>query len=176
MSLVIRNELPADTDSIRDCTVYAFANSELGHNGEAELIERLRAECPEQVSLVAELNGKIVGHILFTPAVIRGTTELATGMGLAPMSVMPDCQQQGIGSQLVESGLQQLRDSQCAFAMVLGHPDFYARFGFEPAHALGITSEFDGIPDDVFRVAVLQPNFSCSRGVAQYHPEFSRLA
>jgi putative acetyltransferase len=80
---------------------------------------------------VAEDDGAIVGHILFTPVVVEGRPAL--GMGLAPLAVLPGRQRQGIGSQLVRRGLDSLRERGCPFVVVVGHPEYYPRFGFEPA-------------------------------------------
>lgn len=174
MPITIRSERESDVLAIRELSIFAFAKSELGYHGEAEIIERLRAACPEIVSLVADENGRIVGHILFSPATIVGELETLSGMGLAPMCVAPDRQNQGIGSRLVEAGLEFLAKKACPFVIVLGHADFYARFGFESAQRFGIACEFPGIPDEVFRIKPLSvgpANFP--QGIAKYREEFS---
>jgi putative acetyltransferase len=152
MNLAIRNERPGDEQLIRDLTIAAFAGSELGHNGEAELVDRLRHSCPEMVSLVAEVDDLLVGHILFTPVVIEGGSRQLRGMGLAPMSVLPEYQRQGVGRRLIESGLQALRQANIPFVVVLGHPHYYPKFGFVPASRYGITTTFVGIPDEMFMI------------------------
>jgi predicted N-acetyltransferase YhbS len=174
MSITIRPEREADVLAIRELTVAAFQKSELGYHGEAEIIERLRAGCPEILSLVAEENERIVGHILFSPVQIPDEGRTASGMGLAPMCVAPAFQSQGIGSRLVEKGLELLAEKACPFVVVLGHPAFYARFGFEPAIGFGITCEFPGIPEGVFRIKLLsiRPK-DLPKGTAKYRGEFS---
>jgi putative acetyltransferase len=146
----------------------------LGYHGEADIIERLRRSCPDLLSLVAEEQGRIVGHVLFSPVEIVGENRTETGMGLAPMCVSPGWQNQGIGSRLVETGLELLAEKACPFVVVLGHPEFYARFGFEPACQFGIACEFAGIPDDVFRIKWLSLHpTDAVRGMAMYRQEFS---
>jgi len=174
MTVTIRSEHAGDIYQIHEVTACAFSQSELGHHGEADVIERLRNSSSEFVSLVAEVEGRVVGHILFTPVVIECGAERVEGMGLAPMSVSPDFQNRGIGTRLVQAGLDQLRLTQCPFVVVLGHAKFYQRLGFVPASKLGISCEFSGIPDEVFRIVFLDNNTQSSvSGVAKYRPEFS---
>lgn len=146
----IRPATSQDAASIRDLTIAAFSASEFGHNGEADLIEALTGTVAEHLSLVATIENKIVGHILFTLVVLRADSEEQSGMGLAPMSVAPDQQRRGVGSTLVREGLERLFDGGCVFAAVLGHPAYYPRFGFEPAGSFGVAHGFEGIPQEVF--------------------------
>lgn len=160
-------------DAIRRITVEAFSSNELGHNGEAELIELLRSRCKQMLSLVA-LRGEPVGHILFTPVSIHSGQGQLQGMGLGPLSVLPDYQGQGIGSQLIVSGLDRLRARDIPFIAVVGHPDYYTRFGFEPASEFGITHGFKGLPQSLLFIypgdrAKLH---SLGTGTALYRPEF----
>lgn len=150
----IRPEATEDRDVIRALTIAAFSNSEFGHNGEAELIDTLRECCPDRLSLVACAGDEVVGHILFTPVTIRTANGDIDGMGLAPMSVLPDRQKRGIGSSLVQAGLAYLFDNATPFVVVLGHPEYYSRFGFQPASQFGISHGFSGLPQDVFFVRV----------------------
>jgi putative acetyltransferase len=174
MSLIIRPEQAADAWAIRELTISAFTHCELGYHGEAEIIERLRAFGPELLSLVALINNRIVGHILFSPVRIEGNGPICTGMGLAPISVLPEFQNQGIGSQLIEKGLELLAAKSCPFVVVLGHAAFYSRFGFEPAKPLGIVCEFAGIPDEIFRIKLLSiSREDLTQGTARYCGEFA---
>lgn len=94
-------------------------------------------------------------------------------MGLAPMAVKPDRQKQGIGSSLVERGLEILREQGCPFVIVLGHPEYYPRFGFERASKYGLLSQWEGVPDEAFMVIVLdQTALESVSGVAKYRAEF----
>lgn len=174
MPFTIRPEQDADASAILELTTLAFSASEWGYHGEAEIVDRLRTRCPQIVSLVAEENGRIVGHILFSPVQIIGEGQTWEGMGLAPLSVLPERQNRGIGSRLVESGLEHLAACHCSFVVVLGHPEYYAPFGFEPALRFGITCEFPGIPEDVFRIKVLSIDaVDLPKGTAKYREEFS---
>jgi putative acetyltransferase len=160
----IRDEQPADGDRIRDVNRLAF-----GQEQEGRIVDVLRARGAILQSLVAVADGAIVGHILFSPVRV-GTL---AGAGLGPMAVLPAYQRQGIGSRLVERGLAQLRDTDCPFVVVLGHPAFYPRFGFTSAAAQGLTCEWD-VPADVFMVNVLDPRIADRlQGVAEYPREFS---
>lgn len=170
----IRPETPADVDAVRQIVTDAFSASEFGHNGEAELVDRLRENCQDSVSLVATDGDEVVGHIFFSPVSIEGADGQLQGMGLAPMAVRPACQGQGIGSALVEAALQQLAGAGCPYVVVLGHPDYYPRFGFEPAARFELAHGFEGAPQDVFFVKVLDFNAlqSLSKAVALYRHEF----
>jgi putative acetyltransferase len=99
------------------------------------------------------------------------------GMGLAPMAVRPDRQRQGIGSQLVKRGLDLLRERGCPFVVVLGHPEYYPRFGFAPASLRGLSSPWDGIPDSAFMALILDAQAMAGvSGVARYREEFNEVA
>jgi putative acetyltransferase len=141
---------------------------------EANIVDTLRQSCPNLLSLVAEDGNRVVGHILFSPAVIDGSGRKIEGMGLAPMAVLPDRQRQGIGSDLVKRGLEILRDRGCPFVIVLGHPGFYPRFGFELASNHGLFSQWDGVPEEAFMILIMDhaPLEGVS-GVAKYREEFN---
>ena len=116
----------------------------------------------------------MVGHLLFTPVVVEGAGRRVVGMGLAPMAVRPDRQRLGIGSQLVTRGLDLLRERGCPFVVVVGHPEFYPRFGFEPASTRGLVCQWEGIPDAAFMVLALDAQAMAGvSGVANYREEFN---
>lgn len=168
--ICIRPETQADIAAVHTINVDAFTTSELGYSGEAEIVDELRSSHPQGLlSLVAEAAGKVVGHILFSPVTI-GEQDVI-GMGLGPMAVTPACQRAGIGSQLIEDGIKQLRNHGTPFIVVLGHPQYYSRFGFRRASAQGIHCEYDGVPDEAFMVLVLEESF-VAQGAARYLPEF----
>ena len=167
--MTIRPERSPDQAQIRRVNELAFDQA-----AEADLVDRLRG-CSDRLSLVAEDDGAIVGHILFTPVVVDGRN--IAGMGLAPMAVMPDRQRRGIGSQLVVEGLRLLRERRCPFVVVVGHPEYYPRFGFEPASSHGLHSQWQGIPDTSFMVAILDPPVMAGvSGIARYRGEFDDVA
>lgn len=169
-----RPETQDDHDAIRGIIVDAFTDCEFGHNGEADLIDQLRNNCDDLLALVATDNDSIVGHILFSPVTVRSASGVVQGMGLAPMAVAPNRQQTGIGTALVESGLQQLAVDRCPFVVVLGHPSYYPRFRFQPGAQHKISHGFEGIPQEVFFVNVLDQNVvqSIANGTAIYRSEF----
>lgn len=141
---------------------------------EAKLVDALRVEAAPVISLVAEKDGAIVGHILFSPVLLSGHPDLKI-MGLAPMAVAPGHQCKGIGSALVRTGLDECKKRGFGAVVVLGHPDYYPRFGFAPSARRDIRCEYD-VPEEVFMVVELRPGFLCGAcGQIQYHPAFRRL-
>lgn len=173
-AVLLRPESSADAAQIGAVTEAAFASSEFGHHGEASLIEHLRRSGCELLSLLAECDGKVVGHMLFSPVVLESEGESIIGMGLGPLSVLPEFQRRGIGSRLVERGLAMLADRGCPFVCLLGDPAFYARFGFRPATESNIVSEFTGPEDDAFQIVSLKGRpADLQSGLVKYRPEFS---
>ena len=166
--ITIREEGPDDEQAVREVLVEAF-----GQELEADLVDKLRKGCDELLALVALMEDRIVGHILFSPAVIEGREQKLQGMALAPMAVLTEYQQQGIGSQLVQAGIEALKQAECPFIILVGHPTYYPRFGFEPASQHGIRSEWE-VPDDAFMVLLLDEQQKDGlSGTAKYRPEFS---
>jgi len=160
----VRGEQPEDAVAVREVNRQAF-----GEDLEGRIVDALRDHGAATLSLVAIDGDAVVGHIMFSPLSVGS----AEGVGLGPMAVLPSHQRQGIGSRLVEAGIERLRSTGCPFVVVLGHPSFYPRFGFEPAAAYGLTCEWDVAPE-AFMVNVLNPAIRDSlRGVAQYRAEFS---
>ncbi len=170
----VRAETLGDHDQIHRVTIDAFANSEFGHNGEAELVDVPRAKSGNHLSLVACSNNEIVGHILFTPVVIRTPQQETRGMGLAPLSVSPQHQRIGVGSLLVTNGLNPVFGDGCPFVVVLGQAEYYPRFGFRSASEIAVSHGFSGIPQDVFFIQP-HPHGTLTRlagGAAYYEREF----
>jgi putative acetyltransferase len=146
----IRSERETDRAQIRAVNTAAFKTSL-----EADLVESLHAKGVELISLVAQIDGAVVGHILFSPVSLTGHPQLNL-KGLGPMAVAPDRQRQGIGSALVREGLNRCKQLRCKAVVAVGHPEYYPRFGFVPASEFAIRSEYD-VPDDVFMIAELEP-------------------
>jgi putative acetyltransferase len=164
----IRLERPEDIPQVRGIHEQAFKQPT-----EADAVDTLRLTCPDALSLVAEDDGRIVGHVLFTPVVIDSPKRRVEGMGLAPMAVLPVCQRQGIGSQLVKHCLKILRERGCPFVIVLGHPEYYPRFGFVPASTYKVTSQWENVPDEAFMIIVFDEEvLQGISGVARYRDEF----
>jgi len=137
------------------------------------LVDEIRRNCRDIVSLVAVSEKEVVGHILFSPVTIPAPDRQVTGMGLAPMAVVPGYQRRGIGSDLVRAGMESLERGGCPFVLVLGHAEYYPRFGFVPGSRHGIRSEWE-VPDEAFMIRVLNAQaMEGVSGVAQYRPEFA---
>ena len=167
---VVRAEASGDLSAIRHVNELAF-----GRPNEADLVDALRRAAGTYVSLVAEQDGKVVGHVLFTEVRVESDAGSWDALGLAPMAVLPEYQRQGIGSQLVRSGLDACARQGHAVVVVLGHPTYYPRFGFVPAAAKGLRCEYP-VPDEVFMVAELVPGALDGRtGLVKYRPEFAEV-
>jgi putative acetyltransferase len=165
----IRIEKPEDVLQVRNINELAFETP-----AEANIVDTLRQTCSNLLSLVAEDRDCVVGHILFSPAVVNRSGRMIEGMGLAPLAVLPDRQRQGIGSGLVNRGLEILRERGCPFVIFLGHPEYYPRFGFELASEHGLSSQWDGVPDEAFMILIMdQASLKGVSGVAKYREEFS---
>lgn len=161
--IAVRDEQPGDLSAIRAVNDAAFDQPL-----EGRIVDALRAHGAVRLSLVAEVDGRVVGHILFSPVVSAG----AEGLGLGPMAVTPDQQRRGVGGALIEAALERLRASGCPFVVVLGHHDYYTRFGFVPASRHGLRCEWD-VPDESFMVHVIDPAATtAASGMIRYRPEF----
>jgi putative acetyltransferase len=167
--LKIRPETEEDFAKITEVNELAF-----GQKNEGILIERLRRTdrfIPE-LSLVAELEGKIVGHILFYPVTIRSANSEFSSLSLGPMAVIPKLQRQGIGSRLVTEGLKSAARLGYRSVIVLGHPEYYPKFRFKPASRWNIKAPFDA-PDEAFMALELVKNELAGKsGVVEYPDEF----
>lgn len=166
--MLIRREARQDIAAIRFVNEQAF-----GGTGEANAIEALRARNAAALSLVAVMNDRVVGHLFFSPITIESADRSWPGWGLAPLAVLPDYQRRGIGSALMDAGLEECRRSGCERLIVLGHPDYYPRFGFERASQYGVRFEF-AAPDEACMILALQPGaLDGVSGVARYQPEWN---
>jgi len=168
----IRAELPGDIPAIREVNQRAFGGTQ-----EVKIIDALRSSCPDLISLVAVFEEQVVGHILFSPVMIESTNGAVQGMGLGPLAVLPELQNQGIGVQLVRYGLEIVRGTSYPFVVVLGHSEYYPRFGFERASAYGVHSQWSQVPDGAFMLLVLdQSAMQGVTGTAYYRHEFDGSA
>jgi putative acetyltransferase len=166
--MIIRHEVPSDITAIRFVNEQAF-----GGTAEANAIEQLRDRGAATLSLVAVIGGQVVGHLFFTPAVIEAPDRSWPALGLAPLSVLPEYQRQGIGTALMNAGLEECRRLGHARIIVLGHPEYYPRFGFECISQHGVRFEFEA-PDEACMILALRPGaLGGVGGVAKYQPEWS---
>ena len=165
--LTIRREMPEDIDSIRYVNEQAFGRKE-----EAELIDKLRNRGKVTLSLVAVQADQIVGHIVFSPVTVESEYSSFAAIALAPVAVLPAYQRNGIGSQLVRVGLEECHRLGHEIVVVLGHPDYYPRFGFVPGKPKGIDCEVEA-PDEAWMVLELREGALAGRsGTVKFQPEF----
>jgi putative acetyltransferase len=167
----IRSERPGDIAMIRDINERAF-----GRLSEANLVDRLRANCEQIISLVAEsIDGTLIAHALFAPATIEcDDGRSIAGAALGPIAVLPEFQRRGAGSALIRAGIEQLETANSPFIVVLGHPEYYPRFRFVPAQSTyGIRSRWS-VRDEVFMIRILDAAAMRDvKGIARYRAEFS---
>jgi putative acetyltransferase len=164
VKVIIRNETDADIEVITEVTIAAFKNHPISNNTEQFVIHALRAAGALTISLVAEIDRKIVGHIAFSPVTISdGTTDW---YGLGPVSVLPDYQKQGIGKALINEGLSLLKDLGAQGCALVGDSNYYKRFGFKNYPEL----IHEGIPQEFF--LILPFTQKIPQGVIVFHDGF----
>jgi len=167
--VLIREEKESDWPE-----VFAVNQAAFDTPAEANLVNALREQCDPIMSLVAEEDGTIIGHILFSPVRLSGRPDLRI-MGLAPMAVLPGYQRKGIGSALVQAGLEKCRALGIGAVVLLGHVEYYPRFGFVPSVRYEIRCEYD-VPEEAFMVLELQPGYLTGKGgIIHYHDAFKNL-
>ena len=170
MSVEVRPETPDDVAAIDAVVRAAF-----GQPDEARLVEALRAGADPQVSLVAVADAAIVGHVFFSPVTVDGTDLLGSdllGMGLGPLAVAPAHQHRGIGSRLSRDGLNECLLLGAHYAVVLGHPGYYPRFGFTPAANRGLRCAFPAPPEAFMTLELVPGALDGVTGTVLYHPAF----
>lgn len=142
--IIIRSETDTDIDAITEVTIAAFKSLAVSNQTEQFIILALREARALTVSLVAELNGRVIGHIAFSPVTLSDGTP--NWYGLGPVSVLPEYQRQGIGTALIEEGLSRLKNLNAQGCCLVGHPEYYRKFGFENPSGLAL----EGVPQEVF--------------------------
>lgn len=161
---VIREEREGDCQAITDVTVAAFRNHPFSHQTEQFIVKALRAAGVMTVSLVAEIEGRVVGHVAFSPVTI---SDGSTGWyGVGPVSVLPELQRRGIGTKLMNEGLRRLKAMGAAGSALVGDPAYYVRFGFKNVPEL----RHEGVPQEVF--VVLAFGECRARGDVKFHEGF----
>jgi putative acetyltransferase len=165
----IRPERPADAVEVRAVLTAAFPT-----DAEARLVERLRLRDP-YLALVAESNGVVIGYVGFSAVALTEPDHPHRGVGLAPVAVRPDHQRHGIGVALVNAGLDACRRAGWPFAVVLGHPAYYPRFGFRPAAEFGLRNEY-GAGDEFMAVELAPGSLPPAGGLVKFGPDFAELS
>jgi len=163
-NIVIRDEVAADAAAIAEVTVTAFQTLAISHHTEQFIIAALRAARALTVSLVAELDGKIVGHVAFSPVTISDNTP--NWYGLGPVSVLPEYQRRGIGTALIREGLSRLKTLHASGCCLVGHPEYYRRFGFANHPELVL----EGVPPEVFFALPFRE--PAPQGAVHFHQAF----
>ena len=161
---MIKSETPADIAAITAVTVAAFKTLEISNHTEQFIIAALRAAKALTISLVAEVDGRVIGHIAFSPLTISDGT--LNWYGLGPVSVLPEYQQQGIGKALIREGLSRLKDMNAQGCCLVGHPDYYRKFGFKNVPGL----MHEGAPHEVF--FALSFDGHTPQGIVMFHDGF----
>lgn len=165
--MIVRPEAPHDV-----ATIYAVHAASFPTNDEARLVDLLRDAGRLTISLVAEVDGAVVGHVAFSPATASAGSPAA---GLAPVAVVPSHRRRGIAAELIRAGLEACRASGFGWAVVLGEPAYYARFGFRPAADFGLSDEYGGGP--AFQALELVPGtLPVGAGLVRYAPEFASFS
>lgn len=170
--ITIRKEEAKDIEAIRRVNEQAF-----GRHNEADLVDKLRNSKVLSVSLVAEQDGEITGQIAFSPAALEDDNSGLKIVALGPVAVLPALQRRGTGSKLVREGLKECRRLGFAAVILVGHPDFYPRFGFIPARPKGFTCGGFEVPDNVWMVIELNKDSLKGRtGTIFFRSEFKECA
>ena len=165
--IVIRSESDADVSAITEVTVAAFKTLEISNHTEQFIVEALRAAKALTVSLVAEVDGRVIGHIAFSPVTISDGTR--NWYGLGPVSVLPEYQRQGIGKALIREGLARLKAMGAQGCCLVGHPEYYKKFGFTNVPGLVL----EGVPQEVF--FALSFGGHIPQGAVTFHEGFSAV-
>src|SRR5512136_993741 len=168
LKIIIRSETDADVAVITEVTVAAFKTLEISNHTEQFIIAALRAAKALSVSLFAEVDGRVIGHIAFSPVTISDGTR--NWYGLGPVSVLPEYQRQGIGKVLIREGLSRLKDINAQGCCLVGHPDYYRKFGFTNISEL----VHEGVPQEVF--FALSFDGHTPQGTVTFHDGFKANA
>ena len=174
----IRKENSFDHKLVVELTEKAFEKLEISDHNEGKLVEKLRKASTfiPELSLVAELNGEVVGHILFTPIIVNNGHQKFESLVLAPVSVLPEFQNKEIGGQLIRAGHQKAKELGFQSVILIGHPEYYPRFGYKTASGWGLKVAMELPSDDVFMAVELTENaLSGVSGMVVFPPEFGEI-
>jgi putative acetyltransferase len=162
--MIVRTEEPEDA-----AEVFAVNRACFPTDGEARLVDALRSSGQLSLSLVAEVDGEVVGHVAFSPVTVMAGE---AGVGLGPVAVVEEHRRKGYAARLIGSGLAECRAARFGWAVVLGDPAYYSRFGFRPAREFGLSDEFRG--GDAFQaMELIAGELPVGAGLVRYAPQFS---
>ena len=168
--LQIKQETMEDIQEVHNVNAKAF-----GREAEAVLVDKMREHGVLTISLVAVNDDAIVGHIAFSPVEITSEKTSLNGLTIAPVAVLPSYQNRGIGSILVRDGLDECRNQGHEIVFLVGHPEYYPRFGFVPARAKGFECEYEA-PDEAWMVIELKEGaLAGKQGKVTFQPEFKEV-
>lgn len=172
IDIVIRKETPDDYLQVARLLEMAFCQK-----NEAMLVEKLRRnkKYNPMLSLVADYNGYVMGHVLFFPIVIKTEDSETESLALAPLSVSPEFQKMGVGGRLIQHGMKTAQAIGYGSAIVLGHPKYYLRFGFVPAIKWNIKAPFEVPEDDLMAIEFEQGALKNAAGIVEYPDEFAGI-
>jgi len=162
--MIIRNETVSEIEAITEVTIAAFRTLAISNHTEQFIVAALRAAKALTVSLVAEMDGRVVGHIAFSPVAMSDGSPGWYGLG--PVSVLPEYQRQGIGGALIQEGLSRLKGLGARGCCLVGHPEYYKRFGFQNTRGL----IHEGVPEDVFFAMSFDGHIP--QGIVEFHDGF----
>ena len=172
IDIILRRETPDDFMQVARLLEMAFCRK-----NEAALVEKLRhnKKYNPVLSLVADYDGYVMGHILFFPIMIRSEASETESLALAPLAVSPEFQKMGVGGRLIQHGMKTAMEIGYGSAIVLGHPKYYSRFGFVPAITWNIKAPFE-VPDDALMAIEFEEGaLEKAAGIVEYPQEFSEL-
>ena len=169
--MLVREETPQDHEAIREVNRLAFDG-----DAEVRLIDRLRADGDVVLSLVAQIDGEVVGHILFSKLESKTTGRGIKAVALAPMAVSPEFQERGIGTAMIERGLALCRERGYTVVVVLGHPDYYPRFGFSREKAQALESPYSELGEAYMALELVPGALDGVSGTVRYAAAFADLS
>lgn len=167
--ITIRPEEPADVEVIHSIHQSAFPTE-----AEARLVDRLREDRKLALSLIAEVEDRMVGHVAFSPVCVEPQNSRNQGLGLGPVAVLPEWQGKGIGEQLISTGIEDCRREGYTFIVVLGEPEYYGRFGFRRASLFGLGNEY-GVDDPFMALELKLEGLPKVPGMVKYVTLFSEV-
>ena len=174
MNLTLRQEKASDISTVQSVIQSAFDNQAFSDQSEHHLVNAIRksSQFIPELSLVAVYKTKVIGHVLMTPIRINNNGGNHRGLALAPISVHPNYQGEGVGSQLMHFAHKMALENGYEFIAILGHEAYYPRFGYTPAHTFGIQFPFGAPKENCMMIELIPGALEDVNGMIEYLPEF----